>query len=186
MATLPKDVESEIKTLAYELCEKYRYGTGDIDSSGFINLLLSREDVGGRLKQYLPESRVRVYIKDTLCGRYTKDLIAAKMEKYSATEAVKQVYGVGTIIVGKSGYVTICREEQGELIYLVDYSTLIRWESALRRIMEYIAKTPSIYENSSNVRICLVVVDQTEKMSYSDKQFLEKTLGLVKAKALIV
>ncbi len=186
MARLPKDVEGEIKRTAYDLCKKYNYGTGDIDSTSFIDMLLAREEVGGRLKQYLPEASIRVYIKDTLCGRYTKDLTARKMEEYSPTEAVKEIYGVDTIIIAKSGYVTICRDERTKLLYLVDYSTLIRWESALRRVLEYMAKTSSICDNPSNVRICLVVVDQTEKMTYGDKKYLMKALSFVNARALIV
>lgn len=81
MSKLPKDVEVEIKKIAYELCEQYNYGSGDrMDSTSFIDMLLSRSDVGGRLREYLPDASVRVYIKDTICGRYTKDLTAKKCQ----------------------------------------------------------------------------------------------------------
>ena len=184
---MPADVEKEIKKTAYALCEEKGYGDGTrVDSTAFIDMLLARPDVGGRLKEYLPSSNVRVYIKDTLCGRYTKDLTAKKMAQYKPTEAIKEVYGVDAYYVAKSGDVTICKDSGGELIYLVDYSTLVRWESALRRILEYIARMPQVSSNPELVRICLVIVDQTSKMTYADKIQLAKALEYVNGKPLIV
>lgn len=90
------------------------------------------------------------------------------------------------ITVGKSNEVTICRGEDDNLHYLVDYSTLVRWESALRRILEYMAKTPAIASNPEKVRICLVVVDQTSKLTLGDKMQLNKALSFINAKAVIV
>ena len=187
MGRMPKDVENEIKKTAYALCEEHGYGDGNrVDSTAFIDMLLARQDVGGRLKEYLPASGVRVYIKDTLCGRYTKNLTAQKMKMYSAVEAIKEVYGVNTVCVGKSGEVTVCKEDNSDYIYLVDYSTLVRWESSLRRILEYIARTPYADRNRNLIRICLVIVDQTNKLTYADKTLLAKALEFVNAKPLVV
>ncbi len=186
MARLPKDVEKEIRTIAHTLCAQYNYGTGDIDSTNFIDMLLKRPDIGGRLKEYLPDASVRVYIKDTLCGKYTKRLTAQKLEGVTAVDAVRETYGVETVILGKSRDVIICRNPQTGIQYLVSHSTFVRWESALRKVLEYLAKTASNYDDPETVKICLIVVDQTAKMTYGDKMFLAKTLSFVNAKALIL
>ncbi len=183
---LPKDVEKEIRTIAYNLCAQYNYGTGDIDSTSFIDMLFRRPDIGGRLKEYLPDSSIRVYIKDTLCGKYTKNLTAQKLEGITPIDAVRETYGVNAVIIGKSGDVVICRDSQTGIQYLVSHSTFLRWESALKKVLEYMAKTSSIYEAPETVKICLIVVDQTAKMTYGDKMFLAKTLSFVNARALII
>ena len=108
------------------------------------------------------------------------------MDQYTPVAAIQETYGVKVSQIGKSGDVSICKSTENQLIYLVDYSTLIRWESALRRILEYIAKTPSVYSQSKNIRICLVIVDQTNRLTYSDKMYLSKALEYVNAKPLVI
>ncbi len=113
------------------------------------------------------------------------DVLASVARELSATEVIKQVYGVVTSVIEQSGNLTVCRKYGGPY-YIVDYCTLKGWNSALKRVLQHIAKTPLLYEFSDSISICIVVKDTKNEMTYADKQFLDKTLSFANAHVLVV
>jgi hypothetical protein len=67
-------------------------------------------------------------------------------------------------------------------MYIVQAGTLLKWETALRKVLECVAGTPSLYENRESTEMCLMLAVTNDELSYGDQRQIETALDLVGVK----
>ena len=179
---LPNDVSKDIKKMTFEKADAFVYGSRSRTENGaFINSLVEDPEIGGKLREYMPADAVRTYIKDGVLNAYAKALVRKKFNKISLKEVIKRVYGVSADQVGKVNNTQIYRTEDN-MVILINSGTFLKWETALRKLLESVACNPQITDCASSVNLCLLLAVSDGEMSFGDQQQIERALGYINVK----
>lgn len=179
---LPKNVSSEVRNRTYTKCDEYGYSSRSrTENTAFMNSLVEEPEIGGRLREYMTGEEVRTYIKDTLLNAYAKANVKRKLACLTPMNVVSSVFNIKTNFVGRLGETSICRSGNNT-IYLVQTGTLLKWETALRKVLECLAANPHLSEKSSSLEMCLLLVVTNDELSYGDKHQIEIALGFIGVK----
>ncbi len=179
---LPPDVGKKIKKLVFAKADEFGYGSRTRTENGaFINSLVEDPEIGGILKQYMRENQVLTYIKDGILNAYAKAEVRKKLNHVSLESVIRQVYHVEAGEVGKSGQTSIYRSETND-VYLIHTGTYLKWETALRKLLECVAANDGIREKSNTVSLCLLLTVSNGEMTFADQTQLEKALEYIGVK----
>lgn len=179
---LPPDVREPIKKLVFERANEFEYGTRTrIENGAFLNTLAEEPQIGGLLKLYMPEKAVRTYIKDGILNAYAKGEVRKKLNSISHEDVIRQVYHVEAKEVGKVNQTCIYRSNSNDA-YLIHTGTYLKWETALRKLLECVAATDSISEKANTINLCLLLSVCNGEMTLADQTQLEKALDYIGVK----
>lgn len=181
---IPRDKRERIFELVYDRADAFGYCTRNRpDNSMFMNSLVNDPEIGGVLSQYMPTGEVRTYVKDTILNKYAKDLVKRKMAAIEPIPVFQIVYGIDTHFVGKTGQITVCRANNND-IYVLSAGTYLKWETALRKALEYITSKELVKDHG--VHICLGLVVTNDDITSGDKKAIEDELSIVNARAFFI
>ncbi|UWG95943.1 hypothetical protein LPY66_13625 [Dehalobacter sp. DCM] len=176
---LPRNVVDDIRYIVYEKADAYDYlNKGRNENGNFISNLALDPEVGGVLKEYMNQQRIRTYVKDSILNRYAKDKIHTLLSGDIKTELIKQeskeVYLIERKTV-KSSSIHLYRTEINTYI-VVGEGTVLKWETALRRALEYIEVCPGkgIEPNKWKIYVCLAITGNS--ITKSDKEHIVNSL----------
>ena len=179
---LPAEVSKEIKRLTFEKADAFVYGSRSRTENGaFINSLVEDSEIGGRLREYMPANAVRTYIKDGVLNAYAKALVRKKFNSVSLETVIDRVYGVSAKSVGSINGTHIYRSDDNS-IYLINLGTYLKWETALRKLLECVACNTHITEQAKSVNLCLLLAVSNGEMSFGDQQQIERALHYINVK----
>ncbi len=157
------------------------------ENNQFLDILVDDPEIGGVLREYMAKEKVRTYIKDAVLNAYAKRITKNAFEKKSPTDIVKQVYGVSSSIIiqgtGKNERLSVSRSDDGQ-IYIVSGGTILKWETALRKALELIAKQSGLTVNGKRPEICLQLIVKNNSLTEADKTNILTTLGAIEVKAI--
>jgi len=178
----------KIKEAIYEKADAFGYASsGRNDSGRFMDELVEDPCVGGVLKQYMSKERVRTYIKDGVLNAYKKELTRKALETTTPTDTIQQVFGVQSSVIqkcsGKNVTVSVSRDINGRII-VVSGGTALKWETALRKALEIIARQPGLTINSIKPSICLHLVTASHDLTEGDKKHITDALSAIAVKAI--
>ena len=179
---LPIDVSKKIKELVYARANDFEYGSRTRTENGaFLNSLTSDPEIGGVLRQYIPANAVRTYIKDGVLNAYAKAEVRKKLNHIKNRDVVKRLYGADAEQVGKQDTISIYRSAD-DRIFLIQSGTYMKWETALRKLLEWVAANEQLYNQAKRVDLCLLLVVNNGEMSFGDRQLIEKALDYIAVK----
>ena len=136
---LPSDVSKTIKDLTFTRANEFGYGSRSRTENGaFINSLVEDPEIGGRLRDYMPANAVRTYIKDGVLNAYAKAEVRKRLNHVTIESVIRSIFNVDAHLVGKIHNTQIYRSEAND-IYLVQSGTYLKWETALRKLLECVA-----------------------------------------------
>lgn len=184
---IPKEVRKKIFETVDQRANEFGYLRCDRAQSGrFMDLLVDDPDVGGLLNDYMPKSKVRTYIKDTILNRYKKMANSLALATMPAEIIIREVYGVAASfvcdIVSKGNVLSIFHSE--ESYYVVSSGTVLKWETALRKALEIIASKQILTINGKTPFVCLKLSACSQAITDADKEFIQSALGSVGVKAV--
>lgn len=157
-------------------------GYGNInraESNKFIDDLMNDPLIGGKIGGYLKKDKVRTYIKDSLLNHYTKQLNAIPQDVF---EHIKEVFGqnAAEISYEKANRVSFHKfEDQPNQFLVVARGTFIKWETAVRKALNYIICLPIDNLNNSNIKILLVIRADSKTITNPDKEALKRALDII-------
>ena len=185
---LPTNIAKEVKKRVFELCDKFDYcARGRTDSAKFMNELATNPQVGGVISNFTTPEKVRTYIKDALLNAYSKKHVRDKEKSIDLKQALSKVYKKRLINILKKEKLSVWKdEEDSSSVYIVHFGTLLKWETALRKALEYVASTDHIREMDFQAKICLALVVQTDELTDADKVHIKTALGLIDVKVIFV
>lgn len=177
--TLPEDVREVIRQLVYELADQANYlAQGRIENGQFMTQLVNDPQVGGILREYMPEGEVKTYIKDAVLNRYAKEKRANAKDGYSTEALIAESFGA-SVKIEEKGRVSLFRSTERTASYcVVGNGTSDKWETALRHALIYVTNLPEDTQKQ-DVRIALCCTSPRGKLSMSDKDHIRGALNRI-------
>ena len=179
---LPPEIGKTIKKLVFTKADDFGYGSRSRkENSAFLNSLAEDPEIGGKLQLFMRENQVRTYIKDGILNAYAKAEVRKKLNRISLETVIRQVYYVEAKEIGKVNQTCVYRSDNND-VYLVHTGTYLKWETALRKLLECVAATDSIVEKANTVNLCLLLTVGNGEMTLADQKQLEKALRYIGVK----
>ena len=180
---LPRTKITQIKDNAYSKADAHGYmSSGRVENGKFMNDLIEDPEVGGVLSEYMEKEKIRTYIKDTILNRYTKDRKEEVLRANPPVDTIQKVYSVIASEIQAVEDVVVCRAENGD-IYIVSSGTYQKWETALKKALELIARQPNLTINGKIPKICLQLIVLNKSITDGDKELISDALNAINVKA---
>lgn len=184
---LTPDKKAKVKKAIFDKADKFGYAScGRNDSGRFMDELVNDPEVGDVLKEYMSKERIRTYIKDGVLNAYTKELARKALKAASPTETIRRVYSVESSVIqkcrGKDGGVVVSRSADGQ-IYVTSNGTVLKWETALRKALEIIAREPGLIVAGVTPAICLHLAVVSPGITDGDMKHITEALDAIFVKA---
>jgi len=187
-SVLPKKKASLVKTRVYAKADEFGYSTRTrTENNQFLDSLVEDHEIGGVLREYMAKEKVRTYIKDGILNAYAKRFTKNALDEVSPTETISQIYGVGSAVIqqctGKDARVSVSRSDDGR-IFVVSGGTVLKWETALRKALELIAREAGLSVDGKTPEICLHLVATNNSLTVADKKHITTALGAIGVEAM--
>lgn len=174
---LPKDVRQAVKEAVYNKADACGYlDQSRVENGRFMEDLVKDEKVGNLLVDFIPREDVKTYIKDAILNRYAKD-------KRSLVSDVKTIvfdtFGYDSDLIEKCGPISLHRMENGDLVS-VTQGSLLKWETALRKLLEFIARSPGLPPSDGcKLHFLVVLITGGQHVNISDRAHITTSLNVV-------
>jgi len=180
---LNNETAATIKERVYAKADEYGYiNRTRVDNSTFMTTLAEDPNVGGVLSEYLERDKIRTYIKDGILNAYTKSRKREILVSNSPIDTIQQIYSIAVDIIKTVKDVTVCRSNDGR-VFVVSTGTFLKWETALRKALELIAREPKLFIGESAPEICLQLVVLNLGITDGDKSLIADALRTIGVKA---
>ncbi len=180
---VPDDIAKEIKEIVFQEADRVNYLARSRPDNGiFLAKLVVMENVGGRLSQYMKKAEVRTYIKDAILNRYSKDK-SQEERPANIEQIICDKIGIKAIFVEQDAknQIYLFNYQGGACFVVVAYGTVLKWETALRKALLYIASKPFSERVGVSIKIVLTLFARYQKVSPSDLRNIEKALSMCNA-----
>jgi hypothetical protein len=176
---LPKEKSTEIKKLVYSKADEHGLIThGRVENGNFIDTLVNDPEVGSVLLEYMEKGKIRTYIKDGILNAYTKSRKKEILERNSPINTIQKIYSKSVKIIQTDNDVSVCLSDDS-LLYIVSSGTYLKWETALRKALELIAREPNLIKNGKTPEICLQIVVLNLGITDGDKKLITDALNAI-------
>lgn len=179
---IPKAIQQEIKDVVFEKADAHDYiNRTRPENRKFMHDLIQDPEVGERLGAFMEGSQIKTYIKDAILNQYSKtkfsppDDIDALLK-----DALKKKYT--EIERDKTGKVTLHVNAAGDVL-IVACGTYIKWESALRKALEFGAR---FKKGKSHYEIVLVLSTQIKHVTDPDMRLIRKCLERIGVRCIFL
>ena len=71
-------------------------------------------------------------------------------------------------------------------VFLLQSGTVLKWETALRKLLECVVANPQISNTARSVKLCLVLVVHNGEMSFGDQTQIESAQDYIGVKVFFV
>jgi len=179
--------KAKIKRAIFKKADTFGYASCARNDSGrFMDELVEDPEVGGVLKEYMSKEKIRTYIKDGVLNAYTKELTKKVLASASPFETIQQIYSVPSSIIQKSQSksmgVSVSRSDDGR-IFVISGGTVLKWETALRKALDLIARQPGLIVNGTTPSICLHLAVINQNITDGEKKHIAAALEAIFVKA---
>lgn len=178
---LPNEIRIKVKEVVYRLADEFGYmNKSRVDSGVFMENLAKNPEVGGVLAEFMEKGLIKTYIKDAVLNRYMKDKKHEVLPTCSEflLPTMQKVLGCKALVIEEENPVFLFRLENGALL-LVSQGTFLKWETALRKALEFIAKAPALPPDGCDFHILLNIALLGESTTLADRNQLRKALDLI-------
>ncbi|NJD39228.1 MAG: hypothetical protein FIA89_13040 [Geobacter sp.] len=178
---LPPDVQLKVKQAVYHKADDFGYMfKSRVESGVFMENLIKDREVGGVLSQYMAKDGLKTYIKDAILNRYMKDKKKKTLPSKPAglLPMVKKLYHQDAHSIHASNSVFLFRLENNDVL-LVAQGTLLKWETALRKALEFIEASPGLPPKEGVLHIVLNIASLGQPTTAADREHLMKALAYV-------
>lgn len=180
-AKIPNDVRTKVKEAVFRLADEFSYMKKSRTDNGiFMENLIKHPEVGAVLAQYMSRGTVKTYIKDAILNRYMKDKKSEVLSD-SASDilpVVKKMYECDVLLIEKCRQLFIFRLDNGEVL-VVSQGTFLKWETALRKVLEFIAGTLLQSSSEEKIRMLLNIAVLGAPSTSADRDQLRRALGRI-------
>lgn len=178
---LPKDIQIKVKASVYRKADDFGYmHKSRIESGIFIYNLIKDREVGVILADYMSKDAIKTYIKDAILNRYMKDKkrMALPSEPDKLLPVVRALYQQDASLIDGSNPAFLFRLDNNDLL-LIAQGTLLKWETALRKALEFIARAPGLPPKDRTLHVVLNIAALGQPSTESDRELLRQALAYV-------
>jgi hypothetical protein len=184
MVDMPRKVMLEIRERIFNVLDEKEYMSTKRKRSGEImDSLVSDPAIGARIAEYYGKERVRTYIKDAVLNRYTKERTKAPDDW---TPFIVELFGAECSQVATSNGVRVFRSQDGK-IFVGSHGRLLKWETALRKLLEYRAvNAKALLDHGKMVESCLILMSGGAPQTAADADLLRSALANINVKVKVL
>jgi len=181
-AKLPPNVRLQVKSAVYERADEFRYAERNrVENNAFLNDLVKDPEIGLRISEFIPREKVRTYIKDGILNAYSKQrqavLLCADPTVIAHQACGQNVEHIETTTI-KSSKVHLFRREDNDYLVLVE-GNVLKWETALRKALEFIARSPGLPPENHKVHLALNLASTGAPLTESDRKAIARALDFI-------
>lgn len=151
-----------------------------IQNGRLMDDLVSDPGIGGVLAQYMPKESVKTYIKDAIINPFSKN---ANYQLFTIEKIEKRLSNLEGCpvhcIEGKNSAKDLLFRSESGVIIAASKGTITKWETALRRVLEFIAKAKELPPLGVNMKIYILISSTGKQLTQSEIKHIEKTLRLI-------
>jgi hypothetical protein len=185
---IPKEIMQDLRDRIYTRLDQVQYLAQDRTENGKVmEGLVTDPIIGGRIAEYVGRARVKTYIKDAVINRYAKERTRPPADLAPILElAFSTQYAPLTHTPGR-GAAHVYRSQSGRLA-VVSCGTLLKWETALRKLLEYLGRHGEKLATLSQhpPQMLLVLMSGGRVITYADRTLLDRALAKVGVHARIL
>lgn len=181
---LPNNIRDEIHSRVFQLADDEGYLTNSrTQNANFIERLVQHPEVGRVLAEFMEDRKVRVYIKDAILNRYAKARRNVDPER------------LPTILADRIGG-SVAKLEEDESVFLfcstngdflvVGLGTLVKWETALRKLLLFIGRKPQLCAQRGSLKKFLIVTSGDIPLRPGDEELLVTSLRNIGVDIIVV
>lgn len=179
---IPSHVRLQIKSAVYERADDFGYAERNrVENNAFLNELVNDPEIGHRIGEFIPREKIRTYIKDSILNAYSKQRQAIILST-NPTEIACQICGqnvdhIETLSM-KSSKIHLFRREDKDFLVLVA-GNVMRWETALRKGLEFITRSPGLPSDDHKVHVALSLASTGAPLTESDRKAIIQALDFI-------
>jgi hypothetical protein len=179
--SLPTSLQRKIRAAVFARADEYGYAArGRLENGAFMDELIEDPEIGGVLSEYMEGPKIRTYIKDGVLNAYTKKKNKEIQCQHTPSAIVKKMYGKEASKIDEHGNICVCCSA-GKDIFIISEGTVLKWETALRKALEYTARLPEATRSANNIHICIKLAVINQELTSGDKKLIRSALSLVDA-----
>jgi len=179
MAMLPEKIKKRITAAIFSKADKHGYATrGRVENGQFMDELVDDPDIGQVLREYMPPERVRTYIKDGVLNAYTKTITKRVLKGHDPEQIIRVTYHIESTCIHIRNDISVCSASSKQ-VYIISRGTVLKWETAMRRALEFIASTPKLSASESYPSICLQLAVINDEITEGDKKHITSALAAI-------
>lgn len=179
--SVPKTIAAKVRKQTFAILDERHYLSQSRKENGeLMQELVSAPEIGGVLGEYIPKSAIKTYIKDAIINAYSKQENAKLFSIEAIEQRLSTKEGKTVLCVdGKSGdKVFLFRTENGDLI-VASIGTIAKWETALRKALEYIDRAKNLPPKNQSLSIYLLISALGKQLPQSDVEHIKRSLSLL-------
>jgi len=177
--SLPISVQRRIQEAVCQKADQHGYASqGRIANGRFMDDLVDDPEIGSVLSEYMPHARIRTYIKDGILNAYTKRKTQELLQAHDSIKIICDVYGVEQAFLQHQDDIVVCCNAN-EKIFVIGRGTVLKWETALRKALEFIARTPKLNSEGCYPLICLQLAVINGDITQGDRKHIASALAAV-------
>ncbi|MDR1630492.1 MAG: hypothetical protein LBS36_09835 [Oscillospiraceae bacterium] len=183
---LPKEQSERVKNIVFAKADAHGYLTRGRNENGkFIDALVDDPEVGEVLSSFMGKGKVRTHIKDGILNQYPKAKTKKILNGILPTDTIQKVYSSTTNVIQTESDITVCRSDDGK-IFVVSSGNFLKWETALKKALELIAREPNLVVDGNTPEICLQLVVLNYSITDGDKTLITDALNAIGVKAVFL
>ncbi len=179
--SIPRAKLETIRAKTFAILDERQYLSQSRKENGkLMDELVNHPEIGGIIASYMPKAAVKTYIKDALINAYSKKE-NAKSISTDAVETRLSVHEGSPVHLIEGSYnkkVLFLRADNGTLI-VAGVGLISKWETALRKALEFIERAPKLPPTAGKLKICLLLTMKGKSLTDSEKAHISNTLSLV-------
>lgn len=179
--SIPKDILETIRAKTFAILDERQYLSQSRKENGrLIDELVEHPEIGGIIAGYMSKAAVKTYIKDALINPYSKRENAKSIstDVVEARLSVREGSPVHLIEGSCNKKVLFLRADNGTLI-VAGVGLISKWETALRKVLEFIERAPKLPPMTGDLRMYLLVLMKGKSLTESEKTHISNTLSLI-------
>ena len=185
---VPKHIASDIKKKTFAILDERNYlGQSRKENGKLMAELVSMPEIGGVLAEYMAKSAIKTYIKDAIINAYSKAAYAKSISVDVIEEKISQHEGIKVnCIEGKcSDKLLFLRADNGDL-FVAGIGTVTKWETSLRKALEFIEKASNLPPSDCNLKIYLILSSLEKRIPQSELDHIVRSLDFIGVKVEVI
>lgn len=189
MTKIPEHVQRTIRQRVYAAADEADYlDSNRTDNAKLLERLCGDPQIGGVLRQYLSRERIRTYVKDAVLNRYAKERKASlRPTVEECAEFCSRRFAVAdfTNVDDEGKDIVLFKSLASPFYAVVVHGTCLKWETALRKALLFVATKPFGIRSGNTVQIVLSLCSRGTSLTPSDRQVIDRALARAGAVAYL-
>jgi hypothetical protein len=175
---IPKPLRASVRQAVFQKADEHKYlAQNRVQNRAFLARLVEDPEVGGVLKEYLDKGAIKTYVKDGILNKYAKKR-ASDALLGDATRALNGLFKTQASLIEKRGKVSLYALAGGGQA-VVATGAFVKWETALKQAIEFLARSKGLARARPKPRIALFVSVKKPDATNADLELAKRALASI-------